>query len=231
MLVKDSPFRPTWVGTGLDNVGLSKVRPRIGTYGYYDFAALPPLPFDSGNQFTWLREMPSHDDGNIGDFDSTNLQVALSTLRSNCEKAAVRLPGTFEGFRRTPDLHARIRSNTDAYLDLSPVPVAVPVHGYLIRFLADSQGCCFWYLFVTADSSDPAILVSGRFFGAEDEQGTQSGVQPDADEMLFVAPTFEEFIGRFWLESELWFAGWQKTSLPKYGQEYIDANLKTAPRR
>jgi hypothetical protein len=46
-----------------------------------------------------------------------------------------------------PALQERIRSNTDCYLDLYYEPLRSPLGGgYLVRFLADSQGCIFWYL-------------------------------------------------------------------------------------
>jgi hypothetical protein len=46
---------------------------------------------------------------------------------------------------------------------LCPEPIRVSHgDGYLVGFLADSQGCLFWYLYLTADGAD--------HHGTEDEQ-------------------------------------------------------------
>jgi hypothetical protein len=46
MLPERSPFPCRWWGISLENVGLGKVRPQVGTYGRYDFSKLPLLPVE-----------------------------------------------------------------------------------------------------------------------------------------------------------------------------------------
>jgi hypothetical protein len=121
----------------------------------------------------------------------------------------------------TPALQERIRSNTDCYLDLCSESVGSPLgDGHLVRFLADSQGCLFWYLYLTPDGSDHAVVSSPDFYGTEDEQWQEG--PPDPGEIVFCAESFEAFLCRFWLENEIWYADWKKTPMPDVGREYIE---------
>src|SRR5262249_44662637 len=124
-------------------------------------------------------------------------------------------------FMATPSLHQKIRSNTDCFLDFCCCPIRSPVgDGYLIRFLADSQGCIFWYLYVTTTGTDHAVVSSPCFFGTEAEQWQEE--PPNPSELVFSAESFEAFICRFWLENEIWFSEWKKTPMPRVGKEYIE---------
>ncbi|MCI0663193.1 MAG: hypothetical protein L0220_19170 [Acidobacteria bacterium] len=118
-------------------------------------------------------------------------------------------------------MRARIRSTTDCYLDLCPEAIQSPIGGgYLIRFLADSQGCLFWYLYLTADGSDHAVVASVGFYGTEAEEWQEE--PPDPSEIAFSAESFEAFMCRFWLENEIWFAGFEETPMLDACQHYIE---------
>jgi hypothetical protein len=63
-------------------------------------------------------------------------------------------------YRKIRELH-RVRSNTDCFLDVCSEPIRSQVgDGWLVRFLADSQGRIFWYLYLTPDGSDHAVVSS-----------------------------------------------------------------------
>ena len=221
MLPEDSPFPCHWWGTSLEDVGLADVRPRVGNYGCYEFANLPPVPNEINGNFDWLAIEPPQNEHNIGEERAAENAKALAMLCAACKQMGVRLPSAFVKFMEAPSLHQRIRSNTDCFLDLCARPVQSPVgDGYLIRFLADSQGCIFWYLFVTGDSSDHAVVSSSDFYGTEDDQSEDE--PPDPSELAFSAESFEAFIWRFWLENEMWFSGWKKTPMPSAGEQYIE---------
>src|SRR5262249_57302143 len=118
-------------------------------------------------------------------------------------------------------LPERSRSNSDCCRDLCPEPVRSPIGGgYLVRFLADSQGCIFWYLYLTPDGSDPAVVSSPGFYGTEAEQWQDE--PPDPAEIVYSAESFEAFMCRFWLENEIWFAEYENTAMPAVGREYIE---------
>jgi hypothetical protein len=220
MQPSESPFPPHWWGTTLENAGLGDIRPDLGTYGQYAFNRLPPLPFEIRGDFAWLTTAPVHDQNIGAEKDAENFQ-ALASLRAASKRLGLQLPEPFTTFMATPGLQARVRSNTDCSLDLCPEPIQAPLDdGYLVRFLADSQGCIFWYLYLSADGSDHAVVSSPDFYGTEAEQWQDEPLDPDV--IVFVAESFESFICRFWLENEIWYAAWQQTPMPEVGQEYIE---------
>jgi len=229
MLPSQSPFPCRWWGTGLEKAGLADVRPDVGTYGRYEFDRLPPLPFEMRGDFAWLAAAPAHEQS-IGDKMADANAAAIPELRESATKLGLRLPEAFvkfmetpelHQFMETPELHQRIRSNTDCYLDLCPEPIRSPLGGgYLVRFLTDSQGCLFWYLYLTLDGSDHAVVSSPGFYGTEEEQWQDE--PPDPSEIVYCAESFEAFLCRFWLENEIWFAQYLKTPMPNVGHEYIE---------
>jgi hypothetical protein len=160
-------------------------------------------------------------DLSIGNEKSVENASALSLLQNSSAGIRLRLPQSFVNFMMTPALQARIRSSTDCYLYLCPEPVSSPIGGgYLVRFLADSQSCVFWYLYITPDASDHAVVASPGFYGTVAEQWREE--PPDPSEIVFCAESFEAFICRFWLENEIWFAAYEKTSMLDVGLEYIE---------
>lgn len=216
----DSAFPAYWWGTGLENVGLESVRPNVSTYGRYEFAQLPPVPFQMRGEFEWLAAAHPHV-SNIGKEKATENAQALVALYRSAEILKLRLPAAFTKFMETHSLHERIRSNTDCFLDLCRAPVHSPLgRGYLIRFLADSQGCVFWYLYLTEDGSDHAVVSSPGFYGTEAEQWQAE--EPDPGDIVFSAESLEIFLCRFWLENEIWFAEFEKTPMPDVGVAYIE---------
>src|SRR5437868_5490591 len=136
-----SPFKCGWCMTSLDNVGLGKVRPRVGTYGDYDYQQLPKLPFQLQGKYEWLSNAIVQSENSICVEPEAN-SVALRELEAFCRKNTIKLPSEFLLFMSSPSLQSRIRSNTDCYLDLASKAVRLPDRdGFMIRFLADSQGC------------------------------------------------------------------------------------------
>lgn len=220
MRLEDSPFRPGWWGTDLRDVGLGDVRPRVSTYGCYDFARLPPLPHRLSGGLDWLTGARDYSP-NIGEERSKENVAAFAELQSVVEFKGIRLPAAFTKLFSTPSLQRRIRSNTDCFLDLcaNVVPSAVG-QGHLIRFLADSQGCIFWYVYLTEDGSDHAVVSSPDFYGTEAERWSDAEADPSA--IVFSAESFEDFLCRFWLENEIWFAEYEKTPMPQAGRTYIE---------
>jgi hypothetical protein len=145
----------------------------------------------------------------------------FSSLGASARQLNVRLPAAFTKFMATPELQQRVRSNTACFIDLCPEPIRSPIGGgWLVRFLADSQGCLFWFLYVHPDGSDHAVVSSAGFYGTEDEQWQDE--PPDPTEIDYCAESFEAFLCRFWLENEIWYAQWKKTPMPNVGQEYIE---------
>jgi hypothetical protein len=232
MVPANSPFPCHWWGTSLETVGLGELRPDVGTYGRYSFERLPPLPFPLSGDFAWLAAAPAQRH-NIRTKYGAEIAGALQFLRESAESVGVPLPEAFTKFMGAPSLQERIRSTTDCYLDLCPELIRSPLGGgWLVHFLADSQGCLFWYLYLTADGSDHAIVSSPDFYSTAleqlDEEESDSDddaweeQEPDPRAISFCAGSFEEFLGRFWLENEIRLTHWRKTPMPEAGHQYIE---------
>jgi len=192
-------FKPHWWGTGLPN------RPVPATYGQFDYEELAPPPgvaFDG--TFNWLRDEPRKK-GNIHETDRCDVAGQFKELSTFCTRRNRPLPLAFVTFFQQLDLAERIRSCTACFLELASDIIPSPKgKGSLVRFLADQQGCVYWYLFIAPDEQDHCVVASTDFFGSEAEEAGFD--ESDPDSIVFVAPSFEEFIFRFWLENEYWFA-------------------------
>lgn len=231
MTPAESPFPCRWESFSLEDAGLGDLRPEVFTYAAFDFFALPPLPFELRGDWNWLRAMKSVD-RNIAGQNRLKNENSLRSLGDSASAVGLRLPDPFVQFFSDPGLADRVRSNTDCFLDLSPwlTSPAVAHGGYMVRFLDDSQGCLFWYLHLTANG-DHAVLSSPDFYGSpSEEERFYRTAGPEyvplarsADGMSFAAESFEAFMCRFWIENEIWFAGFEGGELPPGGPQYIEA--------
>jgi len=228
MTPDESPFPPQWIGICLENAGLGKVRPRIGTYGRYDFNLLPPAPTELRGDWGWLHAEPERLPG-IGGQSEPEATATADALRASAARAGLPLPHAFVSFIETPALHRRVRSNTDCSLDISREVVPAPAGGgFLVRFLADSQGCVFWYLYLTPGGSDHAVVSSPDFYGTAEEMEGWGEEPRGLSRIAFAAESFEAFMWRFWLENEMWFAGYEDTPMPAAGTRYAEQYLARA---
>src|SRR5262245_48498943 len=229
MKLEQSPFPPGWWGFALDSVGLQEQRPDVGTYGRYDFASLPDLPVRLDGGFGWLDGAPAHE-YHIGSEQADRNPESLSRLVESCRADGVSLPQSFLKFMRAPELHRRVRSNTHCFLDVADGPVPSPVgDGVLVRFLADSQGCIFWYLYVPTGTDDHAVVSSTDFYDASGERLRDE--EPDPRQLAFSAESFETFLYRFWIENEIWFAGYEGRPISEEGRRYLDLYPGLRPTR
>ena len=222
MEAEQSPFFLGWWGISLSNVGLGEKRPDVGTYGLYDQSNLPPLPVPLNGNFSWLRDARKHA-LHIGIERQAENERSLSELVKDCTNRNVALPHSFVEFISTPKLYACVRSNTDCFIDVAARPVRSPAgNGVLIRFLADSQGCIFWYLFIPTDSDDHAVVASPNFYGPEAEHENRE-ISDGPESTVFAERSFEGFICRFWIENELWFSDYEATPINQIGRRYLAA--------
>jgi len=222
----ESTFPCYWWGFGLEVAGLKDVRPDLGTYARYSFDRLPPLPFDLRGDFAWLssrRTYATH----IGLECAAKNARTLQSLRTAVVQLGLALPRSFDDFMSNTRLQEHVRSNTDCYLDLCSRPVRTPGHdGYLVRFLSDSQGCLFWYLYLPPAGADYAVLSSPTFYGTDEELWQDEA--PEEPELVFCAESFETFMCRFWLENEVWFASYECTPMLPEGASYVDQYRRAA---
>src|SRR5262245_35780188 len=114
---------------------------------FTNVADLKELPFAIDGSLAWLSKTPRHAEWAIGDRSAAKLPTQLASVTASAARQGVTLPREFVAFIGNPGLHAHLRSVTACYLDVADrvLPFA---GGYLVRFLADQQGCAFWYLFI-----------------------------------------------------------------------------------
>lgn len=216
----NSPFPFQWWAIGLEAAGLGDERPDVGTYGRYDFSQLPQLPFELDGSFAWLTGFREYEH-NIAKERAKQNRAAIESLIASAHAKQLKLPEAFVLLARSMDLQRRIRSCTDCFFDLCPDLIRSPIgDGYLVRFLADSQGCVFWYLYLTPDGNDHAVVSSINFYGIEEEDWGSEEI--DHREIGLSEESFEKFICRFWIENEIWFSAYEKMPIPEFGLRYIE---------
>lgn len=182
----------------------------LTTYSLFSYEDLPKIKGTRYANWDWLKSQPPRDewslaansypDGSRGD---------LSHLRSLISQISLEIPAEFVTFLETPALHARIRSCTSCMLELSDFPVytSAPPHGVIIQFLVDQQGVLRWYLF-TDSFGNQAVLSSGEVYGLiyDPNEEPLNEIDLFKEDFWLCAPSFHEFIYRFWLENEVWFS-------------------------
>jgi uncharacterized protein (TIGR02996 family) len=207
-----TPFAPAWWG-----VELPGYRREGGTYVRYEYGSLPPLPVERFHgDYGWLREatLPPPEPEYDEEFERTLTEYGspaewLADLLLATDEAGVRVAEEYRLLLTDADLQRRIRSCTDCYFDIPRRPVFGPAgdDAHLLRFYSDSQGCVHWYLYGTDDGY--RCVVAGDFFGGHPGSfgGRDDADGPvDADSFVFVAPSLEAFVYRWWIENEIWYA-------------------------
>jgi len=178
-----------------------------------------PLPFKLDGSFSWLRKFPLHKE-HIGVLRQKKLQSQFKKIESVSLLSGIPLPPDFVSFITDIDLQAKIRSISDCYLDLAAnfLPLR---DGHLLRFLSDSQGCAFWYLFLRPlELNGQAVVICYTYFDADDDDSEDiSKLHPR--KFVFDSPSFESWLCRYWLENEIVYAYHDNTEPPDVGKKCI----------
>lgn len=201
----DSPFQWGWSG-----VKLGDIRPGRGTYNWYALDSLPPIRARLDGSFAWLESARGHREGAA---DGDALQATLSRLIAQCPVA---LPKEFIRFFGSPALRRKIRSCTGCGLDLDAAATPFPGGlGHLVRFMSDYQGCISFCLHISPCGTSHTVVATYHFAGSD------RGGRPHLRDTTACADSFEEFLYRFWIENELWYALFDNGPMPENGEEYL----------
>ncbi len=219
---------PLGTKKGWWSIELPGYRPHLrgfSTYSPFSYEGLPPIREELDGNFDWLRKYPpqpysmaegGYAYGNA--LDLNKLSAIVATLDAP-------IPSPFLTFLHSVELHQRIRSCTDCYLEVADFAIRTigEPQGYLIHFLSDSQMVLHWYLYVDAVGGQ-FIVVSGNAYGFRDhEWSTIEGVDLAKEDAWYCSPTFVEFIYRFWIENEIWVGlKVDKRPLTPMEQAYVD---------
>jgi hypothetical protein len=196
------------------------------TYSLFSYEELPPIAAPTDHTFTWLRSQPRHEEWSLATNGYPDGSLAdLSWLPQLIAQTEVALPPAFVEFMQDVALHERIRSCTACFLELGDYVVRVtkPVAGVLVHFLSDQQSCLQWYLFA-GRSGDHCVMVSGEIYGLQFEpgKGRRDEVDLSEEEMWMCAPSFTDFVYRFWLENETWFNLYDGEPLSQIQKHYLE---------
>jgi len=182
------------------------------TYNGFSLEELPSIPIELDDECEWLIR-----------FGTGYAQDGLNHQRNNIQPALVeklalvthiKLPQSFHRFMSSPELQSQVRSCTDCYLDPGEriVETIGSVPGHLIHFLSDSQSCAHWYLHIHS-SGDSAVLASPDLYCYQIEHSDWienpfcrlECIDLNGLEFAYCAPSFSDFLYRFWIENEIWF--------------------------
>ena len=203
---KDGSFPSGWWG-----FGLSGYRPCSQTYCWFPYDSLPALPYRSfQGDFAWLPPLEPHLIPIMERFwpphDRQRLSMEnLNKLTAAAQEKGIALPKPFVAFMSNLEFQKRIPSCTACYFELYDRVMPCPVHqnNLAIRFLDDQQSVLTWYLYLTP-RGEHCVVVSRSIFDflTEYEQQFTEAVRAEVLRDTFVcAPSFEEFLYRFWLEN------------------------------
>lgn len=201
---------------------------RFATYSLFDFEALPPIDDLLDDDFRRLAAEPPKGEDSLADFDRPRpLAEELADVTAGLDVA---LPAGFTRFMESGDLQRRVRSCTACFL-MAPefvVETTGPEPGHLVHFLSDQQWCAHWHLHVNR-SGGSFVVASWRAYGIDrdDEGGGGEPGRPvdlESEEHVWLcARSFPEFMYRFFLENEIWFAlRAEKRPLTPREQAYVD---------
>lgn len=174
---------------------LGEYRRCDGTYALYTYESLPPID-DSllRGDFAWLTPVSPR--------GKASKAGKPAPLFARAAALGLALPPGFERFMSAGALKAAVPSCTACEWDLgdAPRPCRVTPGAYTIRFLRDQQDCLFWYLYVQPGGAS-SVLCSPIPF---DDPKLKVSADVVLANSWIVAPGFEQFVYRFWIENELW---------------------------
>jgi hypothetical protein len=187
--------------------------PEHSTYAASKIEDLPPIPIELDDACAWLMS-----NGTIHEKDGLHryefdLQPAI--IVEIAREKGLDLPLSFIRFMSSPELQSRVRSCTACYLDPGEriVPTIGGIEGSLVHFLSDSQSCAHWYVHILPNG-EHSVLESEDLYCYKPENSTwkeNPSCQLERIDLrglgfAYCAPSFQEFLYRFWIENEIWYA-------------------------
>lgn len=228
---RNSPFAPGWYTSGSHRDFWDE----DGAYSTYTFIPYHDLPAVDrtclDGSFAWLPDLPA-DDFTLAFEDLTvSPGERLARLADEAARHRVSLPDSFVKFLVTPEIHRRVPTCTACYLDLSDRLIVAPgdAKGYLLRFMNDQQSVLLWYLHLPPGREHGVVVAAPEWDDAATGETLDDVVR--LPELLFCAPTFEDFIHRFWLENTIWFSLHGARPMTREQKDYLDAVRDIRARR
>lgn len=203
----------------------------ISTYQGYPLEDMPPIPIELDAELKWLRMYGTPRPGRgLDQPDEYVRPLPAAAAIELARELGVSLPVSFSRFMTSVELQSMVRSYTDCYFDpgerIGKTVGSLP--GHLLHFLSDSQSCAHWYLHVLV-SGDSAVLESDDLYCYSIENSDwieNPACRLEQIDVLnlnfnFCAPSFDEFLFRFWIENEIRYAREERRSLNPVELAYL----------
>jgi len=170
------------------------------------YDCLPQLPAHLfTGDFAWLMAGAA---GPGADYTEPGVvsRPAMYEVDHRLARSGLHLPASFVTFMTSAALQQRIPSCTNNGWRMSePLPSPFEEHGRLLRFMHDSQGCSYHYLYLAADGTCP-VLGSSELFLPQPGEDLRPGSPVEYLETTFwMAPDFEQFLYRYWVDNVIWY--------------------------
>ncbi len=203
-----SPFQTAWM-----SFDLGEARPCDGTYCFYAYDSLPPIPDEAtftGN-FEWL------------DFKSKAhvADASLKHIEAEAQRLGIPLPAGFGAFMGDSALQDSFPSCTACTFGLSEnfIPARIEEGGYFLRFMNDQQDVLMWYLYFSP-TGEHCVVVSNILYDDE-EYFNDLPTEAIKNSSGYCAPSFEAFLYRIWLENKIWFSMNEGETTDKLQEAYL----------
>lgn len=220
-----------WTSIGLPGLA------RESTYQGYPLRIMPDISIELDDDLHWLAKY-SEVYGDQGLHRLEDWVPLPASIIQIAEDNRVNLPAAFSRFMSSSDLQSRVRSCTGCYLDPGQraVQTTGSLPGHLIHFLSDSQSIAHWYLHVLL-TGESAVLHSSDLYCYEIENSEwienpacrMERISVGELDFHFCSRSFSEFLFRFWIENEIWFAlsrDKTKSTLTKLERKYLEGIQK-----
>jgi hypothetical protein len=204
-------------------IGLPGVRDTHATCASFAYADLPPIEVPLHGSFDWLRGDAMVDDSPLTDEDARMYGIERVATRDGLQVIGaldLPLPSAFETFMSSPGLQSLVGSGvTGTIWDLAAHLGTTTEGGHLVHFLCDQQWVLHWLLYV-GDAGSEAVVCTAEPIGHERNPragGERNMLDLRRPDCAVVAESFEEFVYRFLIENQLWYAlndsAWQMDGL------------------
>ncbi|MBT3385178.1 MAG: hypothetical protein HN778_16890 [Prolixibacteraceae bacterium] len=212
------PFPHGWY-----TIGYGEQWDILVTYGFLPFELLPPIdPQILKGEFQWLPELS-------GEWEKFVMMEDLSNNFSNICKSAenlgIELPKSFLNFMGSPLYQNHMISSTNCYFELPEKITKSPGNdgGYFIRFMNDEQDAMLWYLYIDKEGNHSVAtsryVIDYNYFSGP-------SLEKILEDIVICAPSFEEFIYRFWIENRIWHSSIFKLPISKVEEDYLNKAIE-----
>lgn len=190
---------------------LGRYRGCDGTYCYYPYESIPPLSAVS-ESLDWLAPLDERTDAKMAIHrNPPEARGEVTKIAASAARLGLTLPESFVRLMSDNGLQDDIASCTACYFKLSDdiFPCPGSEGGYVVRFYNDQQDVFFWYLYLTPQGAQ-YVLVTEIDLDEQAEKASNGTLSDEwkqaiANNTWICAPSFAEFVYRWWLENSIWF--------------------------